>query len=571
MAVYTGAKFETSDYAERPNEIEAIRERYNFVGDWDGLDAPEIAFGGSFTNNLPITMLGLSFTGATYRSFYGDFYNRLYFLPSTVNFGAISGDTPRVFRVWNAYLASSILQSIELVNAVGLTLASPVLPNTMTALEITEFTVTASDLGPPSVAATFNFIFDTPEGNNELYPYLITGQRAKIAPLIPNWRTSYKVVYQFKTEVITSHNGKEQRRALRTTPRKNVEFGATPARDDFRALNQLMLSWHNNVIVIPEVPRQAVIAAPLLSTDEDAVLASTAPSWMVANALVVVAYKNTYETRRIASAVGTAVAFDGSGTNDYPVGAKIHPALAGRLAASVRAKRLTSVVATVAVVHEVTPASEPVVPLDAAEIVFNGREVLMHRFNWGDAPEATYESEREEVDYGRGRVGIFTPYIFSTRMEKITFVGVNFADADGLRQHFERMKGQRGEFYMPTWEPDIVIVAPAGGGTRDLRVAGTTFFAEHNGSTIYKAVCIFLRTGVTLRYRVDSLSTIDDAGGTDSVVTLDADLPYGIDPTDVKFISWMPVWRHATDTMTMEWLTSAVAQCQFTVRTLEDL
>ena len=48
-------------------------------------------------------------------------------------------------------------------------------------------------------------------------------------------------------------------------------------------------------------------------------------------------------------------------------------------------------------------------------------------------------------------------------------------------------------------------------------------------------------------------------------------VPQAINKNTVKLMCWLPAWRLAIDTLSLEWLTRSVAQTQITMRTIEDL
>lgn len=562
-----GGFFKSSLEAYRSHDLEVIRERATPVKNRDGLAATAF-FPGAFTDNLPVTLISdRDRSGKKFRSFFEDYYNRVYFLPPNINFGPISATAERDFVVWNAHLNATELSTITLANAEGLSLDGPAVPYTFKPLELVTYTLTASIDGPATLDADATFVFDTPE----TFVLEVLGTRARVSPVVPNWRRPYEIEYQFKTEVFTSRSGKEQRRALRTTPRKKLSFEATPTFGAFRAFNELMATWHNNTIILPEVPRQAILGLPLDAGSAIAQLTETAPDWIVEDATIVLNYRGQYETRRVQSVAGSQVVFTGVSGTDWPVGTKLHPGVSGRLAATIRTRRETNAVAVVQVEMDVTPASEPVVALPDAPASFNGRELFMIRPNWAELPDVTYESDREEIDYDRGRIAIFTPVEFTTRVTRQTFTGRAYEDMNLIREHFERMKGQRGEFYMPTWESDIVPgpLVPAGSNT--IRIYGTQFADQYQDSTVFKAVTVQFMDGTVQHNVVEDIYSVDDADGQDSVIQVATAWSQDISPENVKLASWLLVRRHATDTLTIEWLTNTVGQCQLTVQTLEDL
>ena len=562
-----GGFYRTGAEAYRSNDLAVIRERATPVKNRDGL-AGVTSDAGAFTDTQPVELIADNpRTGSKFRSFFEDFYNRVYFLPPSIQFGPISATAEREVVVWNAHLNATELSTITIQNGEGLSIDGPAVPLTFTPLALTTYTLIASIDGPATLDADITFVFDTPE----TFLLEVFGARARVSPVVPNWRRAYEVEYQFKTEIFTSRSGKEQRRALRSTPRKKLSFEATPVLGRFRAFNELMASWHNNTIILPEVPRQASLGLAMDAGEAIAQLTEAAPDWVVPDATVVLNYKGQYETRRVQSVAGSQIVFTGVSAIDWPVGTKVHPGLTGRLAATIRSRRETNAVAVVQVEMEVAPASEPVVPPPAAPATFNGRELFTIKPNWAELPDVTYESDREEIDYERGRTAIFTPVQFTTRRVRQTFTGRAYEDMNLIREHFERMKGQRGEFYMPTWESDIVPgpLVPAGSNT--IRIYGTQFADQYQDSTVFKAVMVQFRDGTIQNNVVEDIYSVDDADGQDSVIQVATAWLQDISPENVKLASWLLVRRHATDTLTIEWLTNTVGQCQLTVQTLEDL
>lgn len=564
-----GVKLPIPELFDRPFDQLAGLERYDAQTARVGFEVLSFMRVGVSTDTQPLELvLNPPRGGVRLPTFFDDYYNRVYFLPPNINFGAISANVEREVVVWNAYFEETTLTDVTMTDAEGIAISDgPQPPYTFDALGMTTYTILATTAGPASVTATITFVFDSPE----VFDLELFGTRAKVSPLVPNWRKSYQVDYAFKTEILTSRSGKEQRRALRDRPRKTISFEATPTFDQFRQVNRLLATWHNNTIILPEVPRQVRTVQPIMPGESIATLDQNAPYWITEGMTVVLSHDDFYETRRVQAILGNQITFSGSSGNTWPVGTKIHPGVAGRLAGSIRAKRQTNAVAEIAVVMDVTPGTEPELDLDPAPLTFNGRELFVTKPNWSSPPDVTFESEREEIDYGRGRISIFTPVDFTTRLTKLTYLGRNFAEADALRQFFERQKGQRGEFYMPTWEPDIQIAYTAPADTRSLRIYGTEFADEYAGSTVHRAVAIFLHDGTVLYRTVENIYSVDDADGQDSVVQTGENFPVEVSPATVRMISWLLVHRHATDTLTMEWVTNSVAQCQFTVRTLEDL
>lgn len=565
MATFNGYIHPLPELTERTHDLDALRTRTSPQEDRQGLGSALSLFGDA-TDTQPVELVSEARGGVMQRSFFEDYYNRVYFLPASVQFGPISATTERRVRVWNAYLHDVVLNDITLIDAEGLSIAGEATPFTFLPLQFVNYTLIASINGLPELHAGVLFDFDT-----EDYLLSVNGSRAKIATVSPNWKNAYTIEYQFKTEVFTSRSGKEQRRALRTTPRKSLSFQATPTFGALRAFNEIMASWQNNVIVLPEVPRQALFSVPMAGGEFEVTLAAAAPDWIAPGVAVILNFGTVYETRRVESVDIDQVTFTGASALDWPAGTKMHPALGGRLGLTVQSKRETNAVAVVSVEFAVTPASEPVLPLPDAPVVFNGREAFLVKPNWGSQPDVTYEGNREDIDYDRGLVTTFTPIDFTTRLHRFTFTGRAYSDMLLIENSFKRMRGQRGEFYMPTWENDIVPRKTASAGSNTLSIAGPEFGAAYQDSTLHRAVMVLLADGTMKLNMVQDIYVVDDSEGLNSAVQFQD--PWGVDltPENVRMISWLFCCRHATDTLTIEWMTNTVGQVQLNVRVLEDL
>lgn len=387
------------------------------------------------------------------------------------------------------------------------------------------------------------------------------------SPLHPNWSDSYVVELSFKTDIKSSRSGREQRRATRDEPRKKLEFSVNATRTRFGSFNRLLERWMDRPIILPELPRRVRLEAPLLGGNVVAFLAETAPDWIIDGGQVVLAYKGYYETRTVDAIAGDEVTFVEFTDMDWPIGTTIHPALSGLLSESQSSQRHTNQAATANVEFDVIPGSEPERTIPAAAETFNGRETFMTKFNWATLPSVAVASERETIDYDVGPIEVFTPIAFRMRTVKAAFLGRTFAEAEAMQDFFERMKGRRGEFYMPTWEPDIQIFGTAASGTNTLTVEGTEFARDFADSTIHKAICVFMQDGTTVYRLITAIAEVGD----DSQITVTGNWSTNLTADNVRMISWFLVCRHATDTLQIEWLTNSVAQYQLSILALEAL
>lgn len=536
------------------------------VPDTDGTDADYFVLRAGHDNAVPNSNHNVGLTGTGFRAsnFFWDFYNRVYVTPKHIDYGALSSQAIRYIDVWSAWLVSINLTRVDQTDTEGLEF-SGIAPKQFKALELATYSVTALLDGPPTIAASYQFEFTS--GDSPMVT--VSGSRAKVWPFAVDWSSPFRVNLSYKTEIWASRSGKEQRRALRDTPRKSLEFTSHTNHAKLRAFKALMATWQNKVMIMPEVTRSALITAPV-ADGSATVLVDALEDWLVDGATVVMVSGERLELRKIDLVNGLAVTFTSAG-GAWPAGTKLHPGLEGMLAGELRVKQFTDSVARVSVQFDVTPASELPRALGSAVSTLGGREVFTKQPNWRDGIDLTYQYTSETVDYGRGRTATFRPIHFSTQIFKASYLGKNAARALELQQFFERQRGRQGEFYMPTGLNDLPLKVPSLSGNFYLRIADQEVFSAYAQDTVHRAVEVVMNDGRRLYRQVEEITAVSDSEGNDTLIKVTAAWPYTLNPAEVAHISWMPTCRHATDEMTIEWLTDSVAQTQFAIQTLEDL
>lgn len=391
---------------------------------------------------------------------------------------------------------------------------------------------------------------------------------AKLWPFAVNWANGYRVNLSYKTDVWASRSGKEQRRALRSTPRKSVEFTSMVTHSELRSFRALMASWQNKTMIMPDVSRRLTLAGA--SADSAlAVEVSETADWVVADATVVLVNGNRREICNVESVSGTTITFKASSAA-WPAGTLVHPGLAGVLAQEMQATLYTDSVSAVSVKFDVEPASEPARVAGLPLSTLAGREVLTLKPNWGGTVLATYQYPRELVDYGRGVTATFRPINFATQIFKATYVAETPARITELQQFFERQSGRRGEFHLSTGINDLALGAAALGGTFFLTVAGQEVYTAYAQDTVHRAIEVVMTDGRRFYRKLvdtDPLTT----SGADTLLQVAEAWPYDLDPASVARISWLPVARFAGDDITLEYLTAEVGQTQMNFQTLETL
>lgn len=392
---------------------------------------------------------------------------------------------------------------------------------------------------------------------------LNTPSVAKLWTYHPDWSGGYEVTRSFRTDIITSRNRNEQRRALRDVPRFSARYGTVAQDAALRSANHFLRTWQNKPVAVPDFSRYSLLTASSSVLDTALTLASP-PPWVAANRLLVLCSDTASELVEVASIVGSTINLEDPLTNAWPSGSVIRPAIHGLLDGQTSSSRFHRGAADIGVSINAYPGGEPVEAEGSPDITFNGYEVFTAEPNWQGAPNLEYLWPVEQVDYGIGRTAQFRPIDRSQRLAEAEFAGLGPSAAQDIEQAFLRAKGRRGAFYRGTGEQDFVLYANA---------SGATFLAEGNdlsdayGGTDFdanpEAIEICLTNGTRLHRIVTDIS----ASGGNSQITVNSSVTITLAGT--ARISWMPLVRFASDDMTTSWRTPISATIRATFQSVK--
>lgn len=389
-----------------------------------------------------------------------------------------------------------------------------------------------------------------------------------LVPVTPNWQRAFRVGYAFKTEIMESRSGKEQRRALRISPRRTFEYEGLVRPASVAAFNRFMVDQHNQDVYVADYTKMIKAAQGIVSSGTALVFkAGTVPAWAVPTAKVALVHRERQALRTITTVVGSTVNFSESEVTSWPAGTKLAPTVKGMLDDTARVRFRTNAVAEAPIRFSVRPGSEVVSALVAdASDYFDARELFTWRMNWGESVESTYVFPTETVDFDFGVTETYRPISFASRVRQATYVTKTRAETEDLISFFLRMGGRCGEFRMPSWEPDIVPSAALVASDNKMTVAGTALYDTYNGDTVHTAIMVLFKSGLRVYRKISAMAIV--SGNTQ--LTLTADWPFSEPASNVKLVCWAPVCRFASDEIIVEWLTDSVAQVRLSVMSLED-
>lgn len=378
------------------------------------------------------------------------------------------------------------------------------------------------------------------------------------------WRAGFEEDIAWRTALIVSRDGTEQRIGQRVKPRITYSFACTLANDSFRAALNRVAEGQGREFLIP-YPREGValtVDAPVGSTVQTV---AEVPSWLTgaSQAALVPPGLSTAELVDVAAAGGSTVLLDTPLIHAAPAGSKLMQLRSGQFSGGVTLRAITNTVATAGVEFDADPIATPLATYPAAPLTYGGRELWDTAPNWAGGVQHEFQQEHIDLDLDRGPVDAFFPVRYTGRSVQMQYLLRTPDQIDALLGLFYRCRGRQKTFYTPLWASEL---RPNGnilpGAT--VRFRGRELFDAYADSIMYRKLAFKLPSG--LLYRDVSGMAIS---GDDTVVTVSEALP-GITLAELRWCGWLARCRFASDRLSLQWLTDGAAQATITIMTLED-
>jgi len=532
-------------------------------GTRDGYDAT-LKVSGPLTSARPISVRNVAKGGARAATFVEDWYNRIHVLPQVIDFGAVSGGATRTASLWNAYLTPTTIGSTTRNRDANLALGGAVPTTVLEPLQVIDLIISPEEEGPATLDTVFTFGFS---GRGDSPSLTVLGRRARLWPFPPNWSEAVDVGMEFRTDIVVSRDGHEQRRALRQTARRQIGYGMVLEQADMRTLDRVLSKWQGRPWLLPD-PTRSVVCPDGAPPGADQIQIDRVPGWMTAGQTLVL---DGGIVMIVDEVDGLTLTLDAPLTETLRAGAEVRPAMSGRLAGTLTARHLTNGASRMSFNFSIEPGSEAANRGAPGYLVHDGREVFATRPNWAAGVDSSYAWETESIDYGFGRTATYNPLAFGTMTRRADFVRQGVEQTEELEQFFNRQVGQVGEFLMPTWLDDLPPQFDLVEGVSHIRVAGTDVYQAYVDDLTHKALAVMTTDGRMMFRRVTGITVVTDVDGEASILSIDRPWMTDLSIDEILMVSWLPVMRLASDQMTFEWLTDSVAQTTLSMQTLEAL
>jgi len=504
----------------------------------------------AFGSLLSVPAQALS--GVVARTFSYDFYDRIHITTTLLDLGNVIGLQSRAIAVWNSFRRVQRLSSVAAVGADGIALTGgpASLPYDFPVLGETIYTLTVSPEGPPTVNATFTFDF---------VPYDITlrvvGSRVTAWTFAPDWSSPVVERLEWKTDVLSSFDGGEQRGSLRLGPRASFEFEAFFSGDERRRAETLIWGWGARVWALPIWQDGQEPGYDLASGATEILLDTAGRDYASGSLAMILRDSAAYEVLEVDSVAADRIVLRRPTTSAWPGSYRVFPARIARLMDQVRLPRWDGSASGVRVILSTTTAVDR--PADDGHATHRGYPVLTLAPNWAGGFDLEMARKLAEIDNMTGRTFVDDESGIPVTTQRMRFLWTTRAELETWRSMLYALRGRAGAVWVPTWTDDLAVAVDIASAATAIDVRSVGYVRQINLDPGRADIRIEVSSGAVFYRRITGCSEIST---TIERIQIDASLGVAVTTAQVVSVSFMALSRIDSDAVELSHWTGSVSE-----------
>ena len=382
----------------------------------------------------------------------------------------------------------------------------------------------------------------------------------------PNWRDGITERLKWKTDVLTSQTGSEQRRKVRQTPRRDIEAKYLVYRKTRRLFENYMNGPAAALWRFPIWWERYHMTAGLSAGDHFIAMPDTTFSEFIAGDFVMIwADPFNYEIVRVLSVEQFGLPLFNSTSKSWPQGTLVFRTGLYRLIGTQQGQRMSDDVQEYTLTFE---SAEPQVQQTVVpQGTYNGVPYYLPVINEADNPRVEYKRILAEYDNEMGDILRRDVSGHAFRYQELFFQARNKQQSRYFIDILFTWQGRLVGFYYPTNFRDLTLAAPIGATDATITIDQQEYDVFGGPLNVGRnVIAIFFRDG-TLAIRTIS-ATVAQENGTE-ILAIDSGLGRNAGESDILRICFLQLVRQDQDEIEILHVTDTVVTFKTTVYTVE--
>lgn len=492
----------------------------------------------AYTSALPVAAPSREISGIKAHAPSDDWYHRVHIVPRVLVLGNLVSTQVSEIFVWNAWLTPATLNSIDGIEE-GMTLDGPDdFPYVFEPLQYMRWDVSVSADGPSTIdtALTWNFS-EVPDAQLQ-----ITGVRIVAWTLTPDWSDGIRERLAWSTDVMSSDERDEQRRAIRLSPRRSFD-ARMYVEDRERALFEMMMrGWGGRIWAMPVWPDIQILRTPV-TLGATSISCATEGRDFRAGGLAMLRSESAFvsEVVQVETVESDSLTLLRPTQMAWPAGSRLYPVRTARFEAQPRTRRLsdraTDVRATFILVE---PSDWP----EAELPTYRGLPVLDARPDEAEDLTGTYERAMRMLDNISGIPFVLDAADAAFAVQAHAWKLNGIAERSAFRSLLYALRGRQVAVWLPTHADDLHLIETLASESVSATIENIGYARFGLGRVGSQDIRIELRNGDVYYRRITNAVAID---GETEQITIDTALGTTVAPEDVARICFMMLARSQSD------------------------
>lgn len=178
---------------------------------------------------------------------------------------------------------------------------------------------------------------------------------------------------------------------------------------------------------------------------------------------------------------------------------------------------------------------------------YNEIEIFKYEPTWNSDISFGFNKNAVKLDNDTGKFSYYikSPLIQENRSFEI--VTANLADTDNLQRFFYRRMGQLNPFYSPTWLSDITVDTDIKQSDGFISTSFSQYYLYYSNNQNRKTLIIFLKDMSTIILSIVGYTIYEDDNGERHGKIIVGDIPRDIPMSEIKMVSFLCKYRLTTD------------------------
>lgn len=495
-------------------------------------------------NNLPITIEPRnSIVGSKQQSFLDDYYYRIHLLPGKVDVGNLVSDQFVDVYVWNAYFQTRTLESISQSGTSGISFVGPTPPSVWGSLQSKLYQLTVTTDGSPDIDAKYLFNWDGTKDDNYLS---IVGSR--IVSLAFPFEAPATEYLEWKTNIITSNDGTEQRIRIRKSPRQSYSVTYPLQNNDLRSAENKAYGWLTRRWAVPLWSESQQLST--LASGATSIALDTTTTDYRSNSLVYIYESNSVNTTMdINTVISNQLNLKKALPQQY-MNPWVMPVRIGSVKGGIK-KNYLGYQGNLEINFEFSDNID--LGLGTTPTQFLGEDIYFDEILMGESITDEFVSRIDELDFDTGPFVTYAPWNYNQIRRPFLYIIQGLSDIWTFRKWLHRRNGRWKPFWIPSFESNFSVVQ-TGNLTTSVTVLSDDYklFGKDRS---HIAIQLFDGTWLT-----KTVTGITDLGNNQIALAVDVAFT-SLTSDKIKKICFLGLKRLDTDRVEIKWDTNRTIYC----------